>query len=85
MIFTFRTTDVQDEACRNAIVGPLVSYNQSKTRRNDFRPLIVALDRGCHRAWLDTFEFQSRGFYERLGYTCFGERSDYPPATASTS
>lgn len=34
--------------------------------------------RGCHGVWLDTFEFQARGFYERLGYTCFGELSDYP-------
>lgn len=35
--------------------------------------------RGCHGAWLDTFEFQARGFYERLGYECFGELGDYPP------
>lgn len=35
--------------------------------------------RGCHGAWLDTFEFQARGFYERLGYECFGELADYPP------
>ncbi len=38
-----------------------------------------ALARGCAQAWLDTFEFQARGFYERLGYTCFGELNDYPP------
>ena len=38
-----------------------------------------AVARGCHAAWLDTFQFQSRGFYERLGYTCFGELTDYPP------
>ena len=38
-----------------------------------------AITRGCHAAWLDTFEFQARGFYERLGYTCFGELNDYPP------
>ncbi len=38
-----------------------------------------AIARGCHGAWLDTFEFQARGFYERLGYTCFGELNDYPP------
>ena len=38
-----------------------------------------AVARGCHAAWLDTFQFQARGFYERLGYTCFGELSDYPP------
>ena len=39
-----------------------------------------ALTRGCHSAWLDTFEFQARGFYERLGYTCFGELPNYPVA-----
>ena len=38
-----------------------------------------AVDRGCHDAWLNTFEFQARGFYEKLGYTCFGELPDYPP------
>lgn len=37
-----------------------------------------AVARGCHGAWLDTFEFQARGFYERLGYTCFGELGDFP-------
>ena len=37
-----------------------------------------AIARGCHSAWLDTFEFQARGFYERLGYTCFGELKNYP-------
>lgn len=38
-----------------------------------------ALVRGCRNAWLDTFEFQARGFYERLGYSCFAELADYPP------
>jgi GNAT superfamily N-acetyltransferase len=37
-----------------------------------------AVARGCRSAWLDTFEFQARGFYERMGYTCFGELADYP-------
>jgi GNAT superfamily N-acetyltransferase len=37
-----------------------------------------AAARGCHSVWLDTFEFQARGFYERLGYTCFGELKNYP-------
>jgi GNAT superfamily N-acetyltransferase len=41
-----------------------------------------AVARGCHSAWLDTFEFQARGFYERLGYTCFAELGDYPPGFA---
>jgi GNAT superfamily N-acetyltransferase len=37
-----------------------------------------ALRRGCHSAWLDTFEFQARGFYERIGYACFAQLPDYP-------
>ena len=41
-----------------------------------------AVARGCHSAWLDTFEFQARGFYERVGYTCFGELKDYPAGSA---
>ena len=41
-----------------------------------------AVARGCHGAWLDTFEFQARGFYERLGYECFGELGDYPRGSA---
>jgi len=38
-----------------------------------------AIARGCRHVWLDTFEFQARGFYERLGYRCSGELADYPP------
>src|SRR5262245_20113640 len=41
-----------------------------------------AIARGCHSVWLDTFEFQARGFYERLGYTCFAELGDYPPGSS---
>jgi ribosomal protein S18 acetylase RimI-like enzyme len=33
---------------------------------------------GCHHAWLDTFSFQARPFYEKLGYQVFGELPDYP-------
>jgi GNAT superfamily N-acetyltransferase len=28
--------------------------------------------------WLDTFEFQARGFYEKLGFELFGELEDHP-------
>ena len=34
--------------------------------------------RGCHGVWLDTFSFQARGFYEKLGYTVFGTIDDFP-------
>ena len=30
-------------------------------------------DRGCTAVWLDTFEFQARPFYEKLGYSIWGE------------
>lgn len=33
---------------------------------------------GCAGVWLDTFSFQARGFYERLGYALAGEIADHP-------
>jgi hypothetical protein len=41
--------------------------------------LHVAARRGCTRAHLDTFSYQARPFYERLGYRVFGVLEDYPP------
>jgi GNAT superfamily N-acetyltransferase len=35
--------------------------------------------RGCRAAMVDTFSFQARGFYERLGYSVFGTLEDCPP------
>ena len=35
--------------------------------------------RGCRPVYLDTFDFQARPFYERLGYSVFGVQEDYPP------
>lgn len=37
-----------------------------------------AVEAGCHAAWVDTFEFQARGFYEKLGYVLFGTLDDFP-------
>ena len=42
-----------------------------------------ALGRGCHAAWVDT-QFGAIGFYESLGYQCFGELPDYPPGFSRT-
>jgi GNAT superfamily N-acetyltransferase len=39
----------------------------------------LAVARGCRRAWLGTFDFQARPFYERVGYTVFGTLGDFPP------
>jgi hypothetical protein len=33
---------------------------------------------GCTDAFLDTFSFQARGFYEKLGYRVFGGLDNHP-------
>ena len=38
----------------------------------------IARLRGCTGIWLDTFTFQARGFYEKLGYAVFGQLDNYP-------
>jgi GNAT superfamily N-acetyltransferase len=39
----------------------------------------IATRRGCRGAWLGTFDFQARAFYERHGYTVFSELDGFPP------
>jgi len=39
----------------------------------------TAVQRGCHGVWLETHEFQAKGFYEKLGYELFGRLPNYPP------
>jgi GNAT superfamily N-acetyltransferase len=37
-----------------------------------------AIQKGCHHAHLDTYSFEARPFYERLGYELFATLDDYP-------
>ena len=39
----------------------------------------LARSQGCIGAHLDTFEYQARPFYEKLGYELFGTLEGFPP------
>ena len=41
----------------------------------------LARSRGCTDASLDTFDFQARPFYQKLGYELFGTLEGYPPGS----
>ena len=38
----------------------------------------IARDRGCVGAWLTTFSFQAKGFYEKIGYAEFARLENCP-------
>ena len=62
-----------------------VWVDENQRRQGLGRAVMQAIEaearhRGCARATLDTYSWQARGFYERLGYTEFG-RLDYPNGT----
>ncbi|MEH3105777.1 MAG: GNAT family N-acetyltransferase [Sphingomonas fennica] len=38
----------------------------------------IARTHGCIGIWLDTYDFQARGFYEKQGFTLFGTIDDHP-------
>ena len=57
---------VTDTLRGHGIGGRLVRAAEAEARR-----------RGCKHAHVDTFSFQARPFYERLGYTVFGQLDDY--------
>jgi GNAT superfamily N-acetyltransferase len=41
----------------------------------------LARSRGCTGVSLDTFDYQARPFYEKLGYELFGTLEGYPPGS----
>ncbi|MGE3807046.1 MAG: GNAT family N-acetyltransferase [Gemmataceae bacterium] len=61
---------------------PACLRGQGLGRQLVARAEALALAAGCPQAWVDTFTFQSPGFYLRLGYQVFAELPDYPPGQA---
>lgn len=57
---------------------PEAQRRQGLASRLMARAEAEARARGCRGSWLGTLDFQARGFYERLGYRCFGELHDHP-------
>lgn len=43
-----------------------------------------AAGRGCHSAWIDTFNPQALRTYQRHGYEVFGELPDFPKGSTRT-
>ena len=41
----------------------------------------IATETDCVGVYLDTLDFQARPFYEKLGYTAFGQLEDHPRGT----
>ena len=62
----------------------LMWVSEAQRGRGLGRRIITAMEtagreRGCLRAHLDTFSYQARPFYEKLGYEVFAVLDDYPP------
>ena len=60
------------------LVVPEAARGAGLGRQLMARAEAMARDAECAGIWLDTFEFQARGFYEKLGFSLFGTLDDYP-------
>lgn len=61
-----------------------VWVDESLRRRGLGRKILAMAEnearrRGCTSAFLKTFSFQARGFYQKQGYRVVGRLDDYPP------
>jgi len=59
---------VQEELRGQGLGRELILQGESEAR-----------SRGCIGAYVNTFDFQAVGFYDRLGYVVFGQLDDFPP------
>lgn len=55
------------------LVAPENARGQGLGRELMSRAEAEAISRGCRHMWLDTYAFQARPFYERLGFAVFGQ------------
>ena len=62
-----------------SVAVPIELRGQGWGRRLIEATELAARQRGCQYVWLDTYRFQARPFYEKLGYRVFGELPDHPP------
>ena len=58
---------LSDEARRQALGSQLLAMAEDEARI-----------RGCKYVFLNTFSFQARPFYEKLGYECIATQEDFP-------
>jgi GNAT superfamily N-acetyltransferase len=59
-----------------AVAAPLRGHGFGKELMK--RAETYAVERGCTDAYLDTFSFEARPFYEKLGYRVFGTLENHP-------
>ena len=60
------------------VVVPEERRGRGLGRKLMLRAEAEARERDCIGAWLDTFSFQARGFYEKLGYKLVGTIEGHP-------